>query len=566
MKRTRRWSIVLVLVGSASLLGLSIYVGSPDPEPPTSGTEVHYQPLVDAQTTTRVDARTEARINAGTETRIDGQIESRFEVIFDQSNEQVYSPYDTSYTGFSELAAAIMQIGGGIALNNRPLTELLANGDHRRTVLVLGVAMFRRYAENDLEAIDRFMQSGGGVLLMVEHDDFMENATMQNQLLRQYGIVAEASGVSSTDPGTGRLWVECESTLYQMDRIRFFLAAPLITEHDDIETLARVKRPAEVRHRHVALKNFNNARLIVLADAEIAWNGDQHLGIAVADNREFLLHAITELAGVEYGEEPRTQASKIADDGRRRIVFLRDGNAIVPTDVQPLGRVLEGALEEAGYSIDIAFSGEVDLKDYELAVLANPLRPLTRPEDYLQARKLLLVADGSSDIITAEPEFRKLIQDLTGSEIAGAVLPINSLAKLLGLHFAAETLVTDRPKEQNHLFIEALAPASGRTVTVYRSTWVETDPKAAGNAADWIHSLLAEPAAWGSGAITPKQDTARPTKPFLRPVTLANLTRPIISSTEQVMAVADIELLFGEAAPSSGQELLSQALLNWLQE
>ncbi len=90
---------------------------------------------------------------------------ARFEVFFDQSYAQVYAPFDTSFTGFSELALLIREQGGVVSLNSQPLHRLLPHVRTRRTVLVLGVAMFQRYAPADLAAIQAFLRRGGAVLV-----------------------------------------------------------------------------------------------------------------------------------------------------------------------------------------------------------------------------------------------------------------------------------------------------------------------------------------------------------------------------------------------------------------
>ncbi len=77
----------------------------------------------------------------------------RFAVYFDQSYEQVYSPFNTSFTGMSEFAKFIIRQGGFVSSNSEPLRDFLPAISQPGNVIVLGVAMLQRYSDDDIEAI-----------------------------------------------------------------------------------------------------------------------------------------------------------------------------------------------------------------------------------------------------------------------------------------------------------------------------------------------------------------------------------------------------------------------------
>ena len=61
------------------------------------------------------------------------------EVIFDLSKEQVFSPWDTGFMGYSGLSIMLLKLGFWVSSNNHSLLELL-EGISEDTIIVFGVA------------------------------------------------------------------------------------------------------------------------------------------------------------------------------------------------------------------------------------------------------------------------------------------------------------------------------------------------------------------------------------------------------------------------------------------
>ena len=114
-----------------------------------------------------------------------------FKIVFDLSKEQIYSPFDSHFAGMSQLTEALRKEGAEVSVNFRDLRTLTQQFKGPGHILVLGPALERKYAPEDLEAIYSFRRSGGGVLVIAEHDNFFRHADMHNALTEAWGIKYE---------------------------------------------------------------------------------------------------------------------------------------------------------------------------------------------------------------------------------------------------------------------------------------------------------------------------------------------------------------------------------------
>lgn len=398
-------------------------------------------------------------------------IKRRFEVIFDQSNEQLYSPLDTSYSGMSLYATAIFRQGGAISLNNEPLHLMLDKLAGPGQVLFLGVALFRGYEQCDLEAIDAFMKRGGGVLVIVEHDDFMGNATFQNMLTGKYGITALPETNTTTQDVLEPHWTWCDVPDWGLNRVQFYMPAPLISTNPAAKPFAHVIEPDIEENSIVAYRILDcDTRMIVMGDAEILWNGDSHLGFNIGENQFFLEKITTELAGVPHLTEPWDQPSIISasDVARRKVLFVRDGYSIVPDNATlGMGRLIE-KLAQDDFSIDIAYINEVQIESYQVIFVINPMKKLA--EDSIEAlgraKRIVVAVDGQSNLF-ANPNFINLFKIVLDKDINyKTFLPANDILSSQQIEFEDAFIAGTNPK--NHLMAGVLF-FDDTTLTLFRS-------------------------------------------------------------------------------------------------
>lgn len=371
-----------------------------------------------------------------------------FEVIFDQSNEQVYSPFDIGFTGMSYWTQAIQLQGGDVSLNSAPLALFLDTLAGPHQVLVLGVALNRHYPSDDLDAVERFLRRGGGVLVLVEHDNVMGNATFQNALLERFGLRAYYGSNETLKESVMPIWTWATAPAWQLDAVQFFFPAPLILQEGPMEPLLSIIEPVnpELPIIGARARPSSGLNMIVLGDAEMVWNGHPPIGLTIGDNMAFMSRVMTSLAQVNYRpagtpEQPSLIHPSMAD--QRRALFLRDGHAQIP-DNRTLGvNNLYRFLAKNGYVTDIAYYNEVLQETYALVFSLNPLTEIAVPDDWLARQGRVIVAtDGQSDYLNSDPGVKPLVGHLFAEDISEPwPIPANALLEPVGLQFDPVTLV-----------------------------------------------------------------------------------------------------------------------------
>jgi hypothetical protein len=469
-------------------------------------------------------------------------------VVFDQSLGQISSPHDTSFEGLSRLTSLLRGHRATVSVNNAPLSTFLAQRGHG-DVLVLGIAWGQAHSAAGLEALDAFMRRGGGVLVLSEHDDMYGSTANHDAFTARHGIrtlprVAEGTAV---DP-LQRRWPQVALPELGVARARFFWPAPLSVSAP-ARALAELVAPADASARVVGARaQVGRGQLVVLGDLELFWNMAGELGLRAADNAELALRLFGELAGhgaalSRGGVEPRLPAANAA--GTRCARFERSGQALYP-DGSPIGlRALAEHLASWGFRVEAADSSAQPLH-CELAIVVTPLEAPARA--VAEAARLLVVGDGRSDFLRAEPALSGALG--LGSEPAQTD-PWEALLSPLGLRFARVTLLD----AQDGLTPEArLGPEA---IRLHRSAVVE---HAQGRVlieapeARPTHNLTPAHESVGGSPVDLTQRPRRPDAPAGPPGS------SVAVRTQRVLALADLELVTDQ---TSSPAVIAE-LADWL--
>ena len=335
-----------------------------------------------------------------------------------------------------------------MSLNSAPLPQLLDTLAGPHQVLVLGVALNRHYPPDDLDAVERFLHRGGGVLVLVEHDNVMGNATFQNALLERFGLRAYFGSNQTRKESVMPIWTWATAPDWNFDAVQFFFPAPLILQEGPMEPFLKIIEPVnpDLPIIGARARASTGLSLVVLGDAEMVWNGHPPIGMAIGDNFAFMSRVMTTLARVIYHPagtpEPASLIHPPVPD-QRRALFLRDGHAQIP-DNRTLGvNNLYRFLTKNGYLTDIAYYNEVMQETYELVFSLNPLTEVTVPDDWLARQgKVIVATDGQSDYLNSDPGVMNLVGHLFSEDISAPLpIPANALLEAVGLQFDPVTLV-----------------------------------------------------------------------------------------------------------------------------
>lgn len=476
-----------------------------------------------------------------------------FEVIFDQSLEQVYSPFDTGFAGLSRFSILIKKMGGEVSLNSRPLSRILLEISSEGKILILGPAMFKSYKKEDLTAIDNFIKKGGGVLVLVEHDDLFKNATFQNQLIEKYGIKAlPESAISELDVGREKIWPKVKSKLLELENLSFYLPA-----------LLKIQKPAKVLASLVntngliplnvgAIRKDEKGSLIVLGDIEILWNMTVKSGIRNGNNQKFLEKVIGLLKGKT--KRPNLQKKPKSKPTQKKILFYSKGWAQGPSDSLSGLSKLARAFEKIGYSI----TQSEDLRypeDFKLIIWANPLKQIKVPKALLKSKKLLLIGDGQSDVLKAEKRFRRALTKSLKLKINSKeyLHPLNSVLKYYDLNIFSGSLVS---QNKNHFFYN-------QSVTLKRASYIYPIKKMKLKKNDFRE--MVSPDLKAHYTFVPLSDSGKSGLPFkLSPKIAPPGPRYLIYSNKKVFIISDMEPLSNQFFNDSSSQKIFSNILLWL--
>ncbi len=412
------------------------------------------------------------------------------------------------------------------------------------------------------------MGKGGGVLIFVEHDNTAGNAEFQNQLIKEYGVVADFSTNRTRLPALSEYWTWLQVPEWGVERAQFFMPAPLkIEDRGAFQIIGEISEPEdESKAIVVAGKKVNHhVNFIVMGDAEMVWNGKPFIGIETGDNQRLMEKAVVTLAGVEHLAEPLRIESivnkKAATAGGDRVLFVRDGYSLVPRTENCQLLELTEQLINRNYTVDVAYVEEVSIEDYCLVFVFNPLVKIEQLslEKLTEANRLVVLVDGQTDFFKAEPVALEVMEELAGREFLHATeIPANAVISGKGLRFNSSTLVGPG-EENNFLVTRGLFTDSNKAVTLNRAGTIEIE-EGLKESGELKVVMRSEPqASWPMKSLTPIIVKGEPLNHFAPPEDLESRETgyPVVVKTERLIAMADVSLLFNPTVRSkAGPELL----------
>lgn len=211
-------------------------------------------------------------------------------VVFDESLGEPFSIHDPGFMGDSLASEALQAAGLQVTANRQPLDDFLPKvPDPTRTLLVISLPT-RHFSPRALRATSEFLESGGRLLFLAEHDNIYDNASIIEDFVQRSGIKI-GPGRLAGPQGTVLLpWPVSvgRSDPLTLDSVHFYLAARLEPTGEPTVILLEdhVGEPLTIG------AIVGNGRLAVAGDAEFLWNGTPTHGIRAAANEEYLLKIV----------------------------------------------------------------------------------------------------------------------------------------------------------------------------------------------------------------------------------------------------------------------------------
>lgn len=222
------------------------------------------------------------------------------EVLYDESHNNVWGAQDTGFYGYSGFAGTLVRHGLCVSASSKPLNELLgglSDGEALNKILVLNVAKYQSYHPEETAEAVRFVERGGRLFVLGEHEDMYGSSKFQNALLERFGVAFDNDYVGEEMPadrlersGIGNLNQKAVSDFFGLRGVSHLLSSSIkiISRPSGYTDLLRGFRDG--RDRVIAAGfPYGRGRVALLGDSEIFWNGDGRIGMGKGENREFLL-------------------------------------------------------------------------------------------------------------------------------------------------------------------------------------------------------------------------------------------------------------------------------------
>jgi hypothetical protein len=287
-------------------------------------------------------------------------------VIFDNSREQFWLPYDVGFFGYSELAIALRQAGFLVTESNLPVTHALAI-DPRGSVLVMGPASGQRYTDKEIRAIEKYVADGGGLLILADPEG-EGGGSFQNALSSVFGITFTNGYVvdeATAAPGTAGQWILARSRMFGVDSVSLPLATALLTTSSAATVLSAYDTATPPHAVLAAAAESGKGRVVCIGDSQFLINGGKgEIGIGCARNREFALALFSWLAGRETTPSCRIVPQYTMMSGRNIRLNVRvEGETDITTHASG-ARItpekVDNATGELTFTVEIQSDGYVE--------------------------------------------------------------------------------------------------------------------------------------------------------------------------------------------------------------
>ena len=235
------------------------------------------------------------------------------QVVFDGTHGQIASLWDTGFHGLSHLVKALIGQSYYISSNTAPFLDMISTLS-KNDVLVMGIAKEAHYSSEEINAIVDFVDVGGGLLIIGEHDNFANSSNFQNPLASHFGMTFNSDRIYDTENyNEGSFtevkgkWIIINSSFFDLDDICFYFcssmnlsanaeailmsssASEIETEENPFES---TPGPAVVGAKSL----FGEGRVVGVSDSQFLWNGDGAIGLDYGDNKILAIEMIAWLS------------------------------------------------------------------------------------------------------------------------------------------------------------------------------------------------------------------------------------------------------------------------------
>jgi hypothetical protein len=333
-------------------------------------------------------------------------------VLFDRTLSQPVYLYDASPSGISTLVDNLKSKGYSTGLSelNPDYYGLFDRDDFSHFSLVVTTPIYRSFPKATPESFKNYLEKGGHLILVAEHDNYYFNADNLNKICEPYGIKINNNAIKKCSGSDFECaWPKGKSTKYKLNNLRFYLPASLQCKAG-VDIIATVDTAIVC-----ASVNVGKGRLTVLGDYEMLWNMTPGHGINYGDNLQFLSDLIQPVI-----------------KGQKDTLVSFESFEMFQYEFPEYG----------GRFVNSATVDPNKIKPNDIVIFMRPVKELNWPDSiFNKIKKAIIVGDENSN-------YFKMLNDEGGINVLNALgykhaeLPINSIAKHFGIQFSESIVCT----------------------------------------------------------------------------------------------------------------------------
>ncbi len=213
------------------------------------------------------------------------------EIIFDESHRQWWSLWDTGFIGYSDLAIMMEKEGYRVSANTGSLVTNL-EGQAAGDVLVLGMADRQTYSQSEIDAMLDFVNRGGGLLIMSEHEESdgspWYTSDFLNPVSENFGITFNSNEASDADSSHPEkvIWMVTDVDVLDVQDVCLFFGNTMNLTGNAIPLATTSSTATPPNAPIIAASSYGEGRVIALTDTEFIWNGDHRIGMQYMNNSD----------------------------------------------------------------------------------------------------------------------------------------------------------------------------------------------------------------------------------------------------------------------------------------
>jgi hypothetical protein len=318
-------------------------------------------------------------------------------ILFDLSHGQITNPFDAGSCGMSQLITILNKENFVSSIVNYNLSNRLkkTNVD----ILVVGTPILSNFSTDEIKRIKKFVSNGGSLVLIPEHDNYLNNVISLNEIAKEFKISIlpdGAHGFSNNNDAEEEKYPNINSVFFNLSNIKFYYSCSL--DSTGIIPLAEITKPKIESNKIVAgYKKYGKGKVIVLCDYEFFWNISEREGINFGDNKKFILSVFNLLI---KDKKVQFQNKNIECINYNEKILFDCGSSYLNTkNASYMLTKMVSEFKRKGYKVVFDTLSSQNYFKYDRVIIFNPFDTLkVSINEFLKIKKIAFFYDGYADM------------------------------------------------------------------------------------------------------------------------------------------------------------------------